>query len=99
MESLLPTDRLIDDADRAIRNLSLGNGYRQELLGIRNQLRTRTEELMTRLENGDQWFLDNPNDRSFTRQVDHWIALLKEYEASYDATQRAEAAMSGTGHE
>lgn len=93
-ESYLPTDRLVTDLDRAIRNMPLNNGYRQEVLGLRNKLRTRTEELEGRLARGDVWFRDNADDPSLPRHENTWIELLGEYEAAHDAATHAQEALS-----
>ncbi len=95
--SLMPTASLIGDLDRAAHNLALGlgNGYRQEILGCRNKLRTRHEEIEERLDRGEQWFRDHVDDPSLPRHEQTWLDLLSEYQTAYDAAQRANVCLTG----
>ena len=88
-DSLLTTDRLIADAERAIRNVraGLGPAYRMDLLDIRNKLRSRAEDLEERLAKGDAQY---PHDKEPMppRWEAEWLRIEAEYRKSYDAQQR-----------
>lgn len=94
-ESLLPTDRLIEDAERAARNLPLGIGYRVELQGCKQKLRTRTEELAVRLAKGEDWFAVNDADPNKPRFENEWLKVLHEYERCFDALTKANSHLEG----
>ncbi len=95
--SLMTTVSLIGDLDRTVHNLALGlgNSYRQEIIGCRNKLRTRHEEIEERLDRGEVWLRDHEDDPSLPRHEQTWLDLLAEYQDAYDAEQRANVCLTG----
>jgi hypothetical protein len=87
-DSLLPTARLVADADRYIRTPN-----RIALLDTRNKLRGRVAELERRLEDGDRWLDEMPRNRKWYDAEEFWLELLHQYEAAHDALARADAAL------
>ena len=88
------TPILLATAERAIRNMAVPR-YRTEaradLLTVRNQLRTRTAELVERLEKGDAWCDANADNPSVVKGEDRYIELLRDYEKACDGLRLCEA--------
>lgn len=88
------TPILLATAERAIRNMSVPR-YRTEaradLLTVRNQIRSRTAELVERLEKGDAWCDANADNPSVVKGESRYIELLHDYCRAYDGLQLCEA--------
>lgn len=93
-DSLLTTDRLIEDAARAERQVRAGMGpaYRTALLDARNKLRSRANDLAERLENGDAMY-PHDGEPMPPRYEEEWLRIEKSYRKSYDAQHRATQAL------
>lgn len=95
-DSLLPTRRLVEDADRFIRA-----NDRHNLLDTRNKLRSRVALLEGRLTRADDQFSyvtdgvpwDQEFDRMPAQHAPVYLSLLTEYEQAFDALARADAAL------
>jgi hypothetical protein len=85
-DSLLPTARLVADADRYIRTPN-----RIALLDTRNKLRGRVALLEGRLTTADEKFPHAPLDRM--PHTDLYLQLEAEYRSAFDALTRADAAL------
>ena len=94
-DSLLTTDRLIADAERAARQVRSGMGpaYRTALLDARNKLRSRTLELEGRLATADRMY---PHDGEIpARYEEAYLEIEREYRSAHNAAQEAAQALTG----
>lgn len=95
MDSLVSTDRLVADAERAIRNVRAGLGpvYRAALLDARNKLRARAKDLAERLADGDRQY---PHDGTPMppRFEAVWLEIESEYRLAHNVAHRATQRLS-----